>query len=125
MSLASHLSSLEHASGSLGDSDFCFWHDPQHTQEAAEARRLGGLRRRRESTVLSAYEFGGIDSIIERYLEVGLLDLVSLENSVARSRAFFAGVMTAAKLMEVGDLEERMSVLEVAQGLDHRPKGRR
>jgi len=32
----------------LQDKDLCFWHDPEHQQEAAEARRLGasdgGLR---------------------------------------------------------------------------------
>jgi len=26
--------------------DFCFWHSPEHAEEAEEARRLGGLRRR-------------------------------------------------------------------------------
>ena len=30
---------------------YCFWHDPEHQDDAAEARRLGGLRRRRESAV--------------------------------------------------------------------------
>ena len=32
----------------LRDSDFCFWHDPDHVEEAEKARTLGGQRRRRE-----------------------------------------------------------------------------
>ena len=30
---------------------FCLWHHPGHEDEATEARRLGGLRRRRARTV--------------------------------------------------------------------------
>ena len=33
----------------------CFWHAPESTEAAAEARRLGGLRRRREGTIGGAY----------------------------------------------------------------------
>ncbi len=28
----------------LQESEFCFWHSPDHTTEAAEARRLGAYR---------------------------------------------------------------------------------
>ncbi len=34
----------------LRDAEFCFWHDPEHATEAGEARRLGGLRRKKERT---------------------------------------------------------------------------
>ena len=47
----------------LLDGEFCFWHDPEHAQEAAEARRLGGLRRRRERTVSGAYDLEGLESV--------------------------------------------------------------
>jgi hypothetical protein len=40
----------------LRDSNFCFWHDPEHQRDAAEARRLGGLRRKREGTLQGAYD---------------------------------------------------------------------
>ena len=100
------------------DGDFCFWHDPEHQAEAADARRLGGLRRKREGTLQGAYELRGIDGIegIRRYLEIGLIDLLSLENSVARSRAIFSGVLAAAKLLEVGEQEERLQAIEAALG---------
>jgi hypothetical protein len=102
----------------LNDGDLCFWHDPAHQAEAAEARRLGGLRRKREGTLQGAYELEGLDSVagIRRYLEVGLIDLMNLENSVARSRAIFGGVLVAAKLLEVGEHEERLAAIESAVG---------
>ena len=47
----------------LREGEFCFWHSPDHSEEAAEARRLGGQRRKRERVVSGAFEFEGIDSI--------------------------------------------------------------
>ena len=35
--------------------DYCFWHDSDRQVDAQEARRLGGLRRRREGTLQGAY----------------------------------------------------------------------
>ena len=34
----------------------CFWHAPDKSDEAAKARRLGGLRRKRERTIAGAYD---------------------------------------------------------------------
>jgi hypothetical protein len=96
--------------------DYCFWHSPEHTQEADEARKLGGLRRRRERTVAGAFEFGGLQTVadIRRLLEVATIDTLSLENSVARSRTLAYLAQTALKCLEVGDLEERLALLEAA-----------
>ena len=47
----------------LNDSDFCRMHSPEHMKEVQEARRLGGLRRKRESTIASAYHFESLDSV--------------------------------------------------------------
>ena len=38
---------------------FCRMHDPALKAEVAQARRLGGLRRRRESAVKSSFNFEG------------------------------------------------------------------
>ncbi len=98
----------------LQDEEYCFWHSPEHQQEAAEARRLGGLRRRREKTVATAYDVEGLASVdnIRRLLEIAVVDTLGLENSVARSRtlAYLSGV--AAKLLELEDLEGRLQALE-------------
>ena len=96
--------------------DYCFWHSPSHAEEVDEARRLGGLRRRKERTVAGAYEFGGLATIsdIRRLLEVATIDTLSLENSVARSRTLAYLAQSALKCLEVGELEDRLALLEAA-----------
>jgi hypothetical protein len=91
-------------------------HAPEHAEEATEARRLGGLRRRREGTVAGAYEFSGLESVagIRRLLEVAAVDTLGLDNSIARSRTLAYLAMVAAKLLETGELEQRISSLEAA-----------
>jgi hypothetical protein len=92
----------------------CLWHSPDHTEEAAEARRLGGLRRKRERTVALAYDLEPLDSVasIRRLLDIAAVDTLSLENSVARSRVLLGIVGVAAKLAEV-EREEGMAWAEV------------
>jgi hypothetical protein len=100
----------------LRESDYCLMHSPEHAAEVAEARRLGGLRRRREVVVAGAYDFAGLESVadIRRLLEVAILDTLGLENSVVRSRTLAYLAMTAIKLLEVGELEQRIASLEGA-----------
>ena len=100
----------------LRDQAFCFWHHPDNAEAADQARKLGGQRRRREGTLLGAYDFEGLATVAElrRLLEIATLDTLSLENSVARNRTLMTGVQTAAKLLEVGELEDRVASLEAA-----------
>jgi hypothetical protein len=93
---------------------FCLWHSSAREEEAAEARRLGGLRRRREKTISGAYDFAGLGSIeaIRRILEIATLDALGLEKSVARARVLIAAAIAATKLLEAGELEERLAALE-------------
>ncbi len=98
----------------LRDQDFCFWHSPDHVQEATAARRLGGLRRRREHAVAGAYELEGLGSVAElqRLLEIAAFDALGLENSIARVRALAALVQVGVRLLELGELEARIETLE-------------
>ena len=100
----------------LRESDYCLMHSPEHAEEVAEARHLGGLRRRREVAVSGAYEFAGLRTVadIRRILEIGVLDTLGLENSIARARTLAYLAMTAIKLLEVGELEQRLAALEAA-----------
>ena len=100
----------------LRDGRFCFFHDPVHAEDAKEVHRLGGLRRKREATVAGAYDFEGLTSIarIRRLLDIASVDAFSLDNSVARIRALIAIALAAAKLLEIGELEERVKTLEAA-----------
>ena len=98
----------------LPDFDFCFWHSPDHKAEAAEARRLGGLRRRREKTLQGAYEFEGLNSLddVKRLLEIAIMDTLGLENSVARSRTIAYLAQVGLKALEVAEYEDRIQALE-------------
>jgi hypothetical protein len=102
----------------LRDGDLCFWHDPEHAAEAAEARRLGGLRRRRERTLSGAYEVESIDSVsaIRRVVEIVMFDALGMENTVARGRLLLSASQVAAKLLEVGEHEERLATIEAVLG---------
>ena len=100
------------------DGDHCFWHSPEYAEDVAEARRLGGLRRRREVTVSGAYEVNGLETVgdLRRLLVIASLDTLGLENSIARARTLGYLVGVAGKLLETGELEERLAALEAAHG---------
>ena len=98
----------------LHDSQFCFMHSPEHIKDRQEARRLGGLRRKRESTISSAYQFDSLTSVegIRGIVEVAVLDTLAAENSIARSRTLGYLAQVALHTLEVGNLEERIANLE-------------
>ena len=100
----------------LRDSDYCLMHSPEHAEDVAEARRLGGLRRRREVAVSGAFDFVGLETVadIRRLPEVAVLDTLGMENSIARNRTLAYLATTAIKLLEVGELEQRLESLEAA-----------
>jgi uncharacterized small protein (DUF1192 family) len=85
--------------------------------DRAEGQRLGGLRRKRERTIAAAYDFTGLDSIesIGRLFEIASTDALYLENSIARGRLLISAGLAALRLIEVGDLEARIAVLEQAR----------
>src|ERR1035437_4242533 len=100
----------------LHERPFCFAHDPERAAEAAEARRMGGLRRRKEGTIAVAYDLPGLDSVvgIRRLLDIVVTDSVGLENGIGRLRVILATASAATALLKVGELEDRLAVLEAA-----------
>jgi hypothetical protein len=100
--------------GPQRDRPFCFAHDPERAEEAAEARRLGGLRRRKEGTIAVAYDLPGLDSVagIRRLLDVVVTDGIGLENGIARLRVLISATAAATNLLKVGEFEERLAALE-------------
>src|SRR5215210_2083629 len=100
----------------MRDEPYCFWHAPETAEEAAEARRLGGLHRRKKKTVGAIFGFRGLRTIEDNQalLETAAIETLALENSVARNRALASYTATGAKLIELGDHEERLRALEVA-----------
>ena len=100
----------------LQEGDYCLMHSPEHAEEVSEARRLGGLRRRREVAISGAFDFVGLETVSDicRLLEVAVLDTLGLENSIARNRTLAYLATSAIKLLEVGELEQRLESLEAA-----------
>jgi hypothetical protein len=100
----------------IHDRPYCFSHDPERAADAAEARRLGGIRRRKESTVAVAYDLPGLDTVagIRRVLDIVVADTVSQEHGIARLRVLIAAATAATNLLKVGELEERLAHLEAA-----------
>jgi hypothetical protein len=98
----------------MHDGEFCFWHSPEHADEAARARTLGRQRRRRESTLAGAYEVGPLDTVggIRRVLEIVTFDGLGMEISIPRGRLLIAATQALTKLLEVGELADRVEALE-------------
>ena len=78
------------------------------------------MRRGRERTLAVAYDLTGLGNIeaIRRLVEIALFDVLGLENSVARARVLISGALAAAKLLETGELAERIAALEAALASD-------
>ena len=102
----------------LHDEPSCFWHSPSHAEEATEARRLGGTRRRRDKTLVGVFDLSSLDTVqgIRRFLEIAMFDTLALEGSIGRSRTLIQGVQAASRLLEASDLEARIAALEAALG---------
>jgi hypothetical protein len=100
----------------LHDSQFCFMHSPEHAQEAQDARRMGGLRHRKEATISAAYDIEDLNSLdgVRRVLWLVATDTLSLDNSVSRNRTLIYLMVVALKVIEVGAHEERITTLEQA-----------
>lgn len=100
----------------LHDRPYCFAHDPERAAEAAEARRLGGLRRRKEGTIAVAYDLPGLDTVagIRRLLDIVVTDGVGMDNGIPRLRVLISTASAATNLLKVGELEERLAAVEAA-----------
>jgi hypothetical protein len=95
----------------LRDVPFCFCHDPASAEAAAEARRLGGSRRRQEQGVLTALELPDLGSLegLARLHEIATFDTLALRPSVGRARTLVALVELGLELREARDREDRQA----------------
>jgi hypothetical protein len=102
----------------LRGESFCFWHSPDTADDLAEARRMGGLHRRKKRTVATIYGFGGLRSIEDHQalLETVVIETMTLENSIGRNNAVTRMIATGAKLIELGDLASRIAAIEATLG---------
>ncbi len=102
----------------LRSGEFCFWHDPKSEEQAREARRLGGLRRRKEATLGGVYDFEGLGTTnhIRRLLEIAVFEALQLENSIQRVRALAYIARVAAANLKTQELEDRIQAIERVLG---------
>jgi len=98
----------------LHDRPYCFAHDPERAAEATEARRLGGLRRRREGTIAIAYDLPGLDTVagIRRLLDIVVTDGIHFEPSIPKLRLFISTATAATNLLKAAEFEARLAALE-------------
>ena len=101
----------------LRDAPYCFWHSPDTADELAEARRTGGFHRRKKRAVATIYGFNGLRTIddLQALLETLVTETMALDNSLSRNRTVGGFVSIGAKLLETGDLAERIAALEAVQ----------
>ena len=107
----------------MRDEPYCFWHAPETAEEVAEARRLGGLHRRKKKAVAAIYGVGGLRTIDDLHglLETVIIETMTLENSIGRNRAVAGMIATGVKLAETGELAERIAALELATSSTREP----
>ena len=98
----------------LRDRPYCFSHDPERAEDAAEARRLGGHRRRKEGTIAVAYDLPGLDRVegIRRILDIVVTDALGLETGINKLRVLISAATAATKLLETAEFEERLAAVE-------------
>jgi hypothetical protein len=53
---------------------------------------------------------------VRRILEIAVMDTLGLDNSIARSRTLAYLAQVSLKVVEVGDMQERLAALEAAMG---------
>jgi hypothetical protein len=101
----------------LRDGDLCVFHDPEHADKVAEARRRGGRHRRREQPSATNHAFRGLRDAeaIRYFLDVAASDTLALEPSATRVRLIVAVADAAIRLLGPGDLEQRLVALEAAR----------
>lgn len=102
----------------LRDEEFCFWHSPTHAEAAAEARRAGGLNKRRERTLAAVYEFEGLESVdqVRRLFEIAGFEALALPAGPNKCRILVQVGLAGLKVLSVGDHEERLQDVEAVLG---------
>jgi hypothetical protein len=98
----------------LQDGEFCYMHTPENADAMQEARRVGGLRKRREGTLEVIYEVDGMETVpqLRRVLKIAVMEALGLENNAARIRLLLNAVAVGAKLLETGELADQLAAIK-------------
>ena len=97
-------------------------HHPDHGAEVAQARRLGGVHRRKEATLMEVYDLGDLGTIggARRLLSIVALETLALPNSVPRNQTLVAVAKASVKVIEAADIADILAPYELPRGPDRR-----
>jgi hypothetical protein len=92
-----------------------------------EARRAGGLNKRRERTLAVVYEFEGLASVEEarRFFEIAAFEALALPAGPNKCRILVQVGPAGLRALGMGEHEDRIQRLEDALGLRLVRTGRR
>ncbi len=92
-------------------SAYCFNHAPEMESRRTKSRRKGGRHRRTAKASCDPPDLGS-HSALRHVLEQAVGDTLVQQNSVQRNRTlgYLGGVLL--RVLEIGDLEERVRALE-------------
>ncbi len=97
-----------------GPSGFCFWHDPERSDQVASAGRTGGKNRRRRVSdrpvALAPLSLADARGILAQEVKAVL---EACEPGINRVRALAYALGTWAKLYELGELSGEIEQLKV------------
>ena len=98
----------------LKGDEYCFWHSPSQGHERAKARKKGGERRRTPHvgdpfTLPETFE---TIATANKILDYTLAEVLPMENSISRARVLLSIHESYIKVIEVGELEKRLTDLE-------------
>lgn len=111
----------------VGDGErFCFFHDPERARQLAEGRTRGGQSRSRPRATLDADTTPVAVSSVKdvcSLISTTIHDVRTgrLDPKVANTVGYLASVLVRA--LEVGELEERLAMLEAAARRSSGPTG--
>ena len=88
----------------------CFTHSPRAARQRAAARSKGG-RRRRIAKATTPAPVATINDL-QHHVGAALADVQLLENTTKRGGVIARLVLVAARLIETGELAERLGALE-------------
>lgn len=96
---------------------FCWVHDPDASEEAAQARSLGGQRRRRERILAATYDLTGVSTPDEltRIVEIATHETLAERSSLARARTLLLAARTGLEVRIETVIEARLRTLEAAE----------
>lgn len=103
-------------SAAANESGFCFTHNPEFSQERAEARRKGGLQKAAPHFAderIIPKSVRSIESVLT-VLDYALQETIGLSNGIQRGRLLVSLAHGYIEAIKTSELEQRLEAIETA-----------